>query len=118
MRRSKTPANTSCEPKNNTETDDGPVIPAGGRQLRLKEVLARVPFGRSSLYEMMDAGQFPRGYRIKGKKLRVWLESEVDAATRALLIPIGDAKDNPPAEPVARTKQNATAPLRATKPQP
>lgn len=45
------------------------------RFIRLKEVERRVGFGRTSIYQMIKEGEFPRPYH-HGKK-SLWLESEV-----------------------------------------
>ena len=55
--------------------------------LRLPEVMRRTSLRRSSIYNRIAAGEFPRGFSLGGSA-RGWLESEVDewiaarAATR------------------------------------
>ena len=47
------------------------------RLLRLPAVLERTGLGRSALYALMKAGEFPRPLRI-GARAVAWLEDEVD----------------------------------------
>ena len=47
--------------------------------LRLPAVLERVPTSRSSLYEAMERGEFPRPIKVLGSRANAWLEEEVDA---------------------------------------
>lgn len=44
----------------------------------LEQVLALVPVGRTTIYNMVNAGEFPRQIKI-GKRAAVWIKSEVDA---------------------------------------
>lgn len=46
------------------------------RVLRLPSVIALVGLSRSSIYDMMDKGEFPRPVRI-GKRAVAWPESTV-----------------------------------------
>ncbi len=48
------------------------------RLIRLPEVIARVGLKRSSIYQRMAEGRFPRG-RSLGPRCVVWLEEEIDA---------------------------------------
>jgi len=48
------------------------------RILRLPEVTARAGLGRSSLYEEIAAGRFPRQLQLTQRSVG-WRESEVDA---------------------------------------
>ena len=57
---------------------DGPVPQAPARLLRLPEVMARVGLKRSSIYQRMSEGRFPKS-RSLGPKCAVWVESEIDA---------------------------------------
>ncbi len=52
------------------------------RLLRVGEVLERVGFKKTTLFEAIKAGRFPEGF--KHGNLRLWRESEVDAAIEAL----------------------------------
>jgi predicted DNA-binding transcriptional regulator AlpA len=61
------------------------IIADGDRLMTLKEVLERVRHKRSWLYEMMDQGKFPRGYRIGPR--RFWPRREVEEALNRLLEP-------------------------------
>lgn len=54
------------------------VITAPPRLIRLPEVIARVGLKRSSIYQRMAEGRFPKG-RSLGPKSTVWVESEIDA---------------------------------------
>ncbi len=51
---------------------------APGRLIRLPEVMSRVGLKRSSIYQRMSEGRFPRSRSI-GPKCAVWVEAEVDA---------------------------------------
>ena len=51
---------------------------APGRLLRLPEVMRRVGLKRSSIYQRMSEGRFPKS-RSLGPKCAVWVEAEVDA---------------------------------------
>ncbi len=53
-----------------------PAAPA--RLIRLPEVIARVGLKRSSIYQRMAEGRFPKG-RSLGPRCVVWVEAEVDA---------------------------------------
>lgn len=48
------------------------------RLIRLPEVIARVGIKRSSIYQRMAEGRFPKG-RSLGPKSTVWVEAEIDA---------------------------------------
>lgn len=62
-----------------------------GRLIRLKEVLQLVPLGRSTIYERMNAGTFPKS-RDLGGNVVAWRESEVLAWIDAL--PLTDTENN------------------------
>lgn len=47
------------------------------RLIRLPEVVARVGIKRSTIYQRMAEGRFPRA-RSLGPKSAVWVESEID----------------------------------------
>ena len=53
-----------------------PAAPA--RLIRLPEVIARVGLKRSSIYQRMAEGRFPKG-RSLGPRCTVWVEAEIDA---------------------------------------
>lgn len=59
-------------------TTEAPVpgAPRSNRRIRLKEVMALVPLGRSTIYDRMEAGTFPKS-RDLGGGVVCWLESEV-----------------------------------------
>jgi len=63
---------------------DGPVRQAPTRLLRLPEVMARVGLKRSSIYQRMSDGRFPRS-RSLGPKCAVWVEAEVDDWVRSVV---------------------------------
>lgn len=47
------------------------------RYIRFKELRQRVPLGRTTIWQMMREGRFPRSRRI-GKTAKAWLEDEVE----------------------------------------
>lgn len=51
--------------------------------LRLTAVLRRVGLGRSALYELMNAGCFPKPVRLSGTRAVAWPEHEIDEWIRA-----------------------------------
>jgi predicted DNA-binding transcriptional regulator AlpA len=55
---------------------------AGTRLLSRKDVLSRVPIGYSTIWKMMQAGNFPRSRQVGGKA--GWIEAEIDAWAAAL----------------------------------
>ena len=61
--------------------DVAPVRPA--RLLRLPEVMSRVGLKRSSIYQRMSEGRFPRS-RSLGAKCAVWVEAEVEEWIRSV----------------------------------
>jgi prophage regulatory protein len=48
------------------------------RLLRLPEVISRVGLKRSSIYQRMSEGRFPKA-RSLGPRCAVWVETEIDA---------------------------------------
>ena len=48
------------------------------RLLRLPEVISRVGLKRSSIYQRMAEGRFPKA-RSLGPRCTVWVETEIDA---------------------------------------
>jgi len=48
------------------------------RILRASEVCRRAGFGKSTLYTMLSAGEFPAGVRVTKRNVG-WRESEVEA---------------------------------------
>ena len=48
------------------------------RFLRIQSVLFQVGLGRSAVYQLIKAKDFPAPYKIGGGKVSVWLESEID----------------------------------------
>lgn len=52
------------------------ITPKGSGFLRLKQVLARVPICRSTLYAKIRAGEFPSP--MKFGRLSFWLKSDID----------------------------------------
>ena len=53
-------------------------IEAGGRILRLPEVMNRVGLCRASIYQHMNQGSFPKTISL-GARAVGWVESEIDA---------------------------------------
>ncbi|MEG3759287.1 AlpA family transcriptional regulator [Pseudoalteromonas carrageenovora] len=47
------------------------------RLIKLKEVIEKTSLGRSTIYEFMSRGTFPKQVSL-GAKSVAWLESEVD----------------------------------------
>ena len=60
-------------------TEDSQHLPSVSRSrlIRLQEVLERVPLSRTSIYNWINAGTFPRPIKI-GPRSVAWLESAVD----------------------------------------
>jgi prophage regulatory protein len=52
--------------------------PGSSRIIDKRAVLARVPFGNTTLYEGVREGWFPRPLKLTSKSVG-WLESEIDA---------------------------------------
>ena len=62
---------------------DSPSPKAPTRLLRLPEVMARVGLKRSSIYQRMSEGRFPKS-RSLGPKCAVWVEVEIEAWSRQI----------------------------------
>ncbi|WP_322056787.1 AlpA family transcriptional regulator [Paraburkholderia sp. J63] len=63
----------------NCATRRHPVVPLSGnppRPLRIDEVMHRVGFGRSNIYELMRRGKFPACVKIGGRST-AWVEAEI-----------------------------------------
>ena len=58
------------------------------RFLRLNDVVAKVGIGKTKLYEMINAGEFPRATKVNGNVVR-WSENAVDDWIAARVV--GDA---------------------------
>ena len=56
---------------------ESPSPKAPTRLLRLPEVMARVGLKRSSIYQRMSEGRFPKS-RSLGPKCAVWVEAEIE----------------------------------------
>lgn len=63
----------------------GPPATAPARLIRLPEVMARVGLRRSAIYQRMSEGRFPKS-RSLGPKCAVWVEAEIDAWVRAIVL--------------------------------
>lgn len=50
--------------------------------LRLADVRDRVPYSRSTIYQLIAQGKFPKPINI-GERAVAWLESEIDAWIQA-----------------------------------
>lgn len=48
------------------------------RALRIKDVIAKVGLGQSTLYRMMAEGKFPKPFEIVPNR-NAWLEEDIDA---------------------------------------
>jgi len=46
---------------------------------RLPTVKARTGLGRSTIYDLMKANRFPKGYRIAGSNITGWDSLEIEA---------------------------------------
>jgi prophage regulatory protein len=46
--------------------------------LNMEEVLRRTGLGRSTIYDQMDQGEFPRSYQLTRRRVG-WKEEEVEA---------------------------------------
>lgn len=53
------------------------------RLLRLPQVIERTSLKRSTIYELMEKGVFPRPVKISGARQNAWVEAEVDAYVEA-----------------------------------
>jgi prophage regulatory protein len=53
--------------------------------LRLKEVRARVPFSRSTIYAKIRLGEFPRPVNL-GARAVAWVESDIDDWMQARIL--------------------------------
>ena len=56
---------------------------ASQQLLRINDVISRTNLSRSTIYNMMKAGTFPRSRRV-GKQSVVWIESEVNGWIESL----------------------------------
>ncbi|MBU6392936.1 MAG: AlpA family transcriptional regulator [Sphingomonadales bacterium] len=54
------------------------------RLIRLPEVISKVGIKRSTIYQRMAEGRFPKGRAI-GPKSTVWVESEIDDWIRSVV---------------------------------
>lgn len=53
------------------------------KMLNLKQVLAIVPFSRSTIYREMEEGRFPKAREIAPRRI-AWYEDDVTAWQRAI----------------------------------
>ena len=53
--------------------------------IRLTEVKRRTGLGRSTIYMMMDTGQFPSSIKIGGRAV-AWVEAEVDDWVKSRIV--------------------------------
>jgi prophage regulatory protein len=53
-----------------------------GKFLNMKEVLRRTGLSRSTIYDQMDQGEFPRSYKLTRRRVG-WKEEEVEAWTES-----------------------------------
>lgn len=53
------------------------------RLLRLPQVIERTALKRSTIYDLMEKGAFPRPVKISGARQNAWVEAEVDAYIEA-----------------------------------
>lgn len=52
--------------------------PAPRKMLNLKQILAIVPFSRSTIYREMEEGRFPKAREIAPRRI-AWYEDDVSA---------------------------------------
>lgn len=64
------------------------------RLLRLRDVQARVPLGRTTLYNKMRRGEFPKPVSLGGNAV-AWVESEVQADLGGLATKVMRMAENP-----------------------
>lgn len=64
--------------------DQQAMTPPQMRLMRLPEVIARVGIKRSTIYQRMSEGRFPKA-RSLGPKSAVWVESEIDDWIRSVI---------------------------------
>lgn len=46
--------------------------------LRLPQVIERTALSRSTIYELMSRGEFPRPLKISGARLNAWYATEIE----------------------------------------
>ncbi|MEM0909837.1 MAG: AlpA family phage regulatory protein [Pseudomonadota bacterium] len=46
--------------------------------LRIKSVQAKTDLSKAYIYQLIKLGKFPKQHRLPGKRVSVWLESEID----------------------------------------
>ena len=61
-----------------------PMAQSQMRLIRLPEVMARVGIKRSTIYQRMAEGRFPKG-RSVGPKSTVWVEAEIDEWIKSIV---------------------------------
>ena len=47
--------------------------------LRLPEVIERTSLRRSTIYDLMEKGLFPRPVKISGARSNAWIAAEIDS---------------------------------------
>ena len=47
------------------------------RFLRITDVMARIPYSRSTIYQLMGQGKFPRPINL-GERAVAWIEADID----------------------------------------
>jgi prophage regulatory protein len=73
------------------------------RLLRLREVLARIPLKRSTIYARVAAGTFPKPVPLGSPHAVAWLESEIDAwISRQIRVARSEQRDDPLSLQVSR----------------
>ncbi|WP_281931034.1 helix-turn-helix transcriptional regulator [Roseibium album] len=66
--------------------------------MTIDEVLADTKLGKTTVYELMATGTFPKSFKLVGKKM-VWLRSEIEHWKRwRIEVSKGDERWHPPAE--------------------
>lgn len=58
----------------------------------LKRVMRETSYSRSTIYRLMESGQFPSNHAVRSVSRKVWFEAEVRAWKSQELV--GEANDN------------------------
>jgi len=63
------------------ESDFKTALDPGGRLLRLKQVLSRIPISRSAWYSGIKNGKYPKPVKL-GLRISAWREEEIEDVIR------------------------------------
>lgn len=56
------------------------------RLLTIDNVTEATSLSKAHIYRLMDKGEFPLGWKLKGSRRRVWKQSEVEAWVNSALV--------------------------------